>query len=90
MNLLFASANRDTEVFSNPDEFDLRRDPNDHLALGKGIHFCMGHALARLEAEVAFEYLVEFLPKYKLLPEEGLRIPVPVLRGWLKLPMVPA
>lgn len=88
--LLFASANRDKEVFSNPDEFDLRRDPNDHLALGKGIHFCMGHALARLEAEVAFEYLVEFLPKYKLLPEEGLRIPVPVLRGWLKLPMVPA
>ena len=87
--LLFASANRDEEAFTDPDDFVIRRDPNDHMALGKGIHFCMGHALARLEAEIAFEYLVDFLPKFKLLPDDGLRIPVPVLRGWLKLPMVP-
>ncbi len=81
--LMFASANRDEEHFSNPEEFIVERSPNDHLALGKGVHFCMGAALARLEAKVAFEYLVDVLPNFELKPKEGLRIPVPVLRGWV-------
>jgi len=53
--LLYASANRDEEVFEDPDRFDVRRDPNPHLAFGWGQHFCLGARLARLEARVFWE-----------------------------------
>jgi len=53
-----ASANRDELVFDRPMEFDLRRDPNPHLALGRGIHYCLGAHLARLEMRVVFEELL--------------------------------
>lgn len=86
--IMFASANRDERHFESPESFILERSPNDHLSLGKGVHFCMGAALARLEAQIAFECLVDVLPSFQLKPEEGLHIPVPVLRGWLKLPMI--
>jgi cytochrome P450 len=86
--IMFASANRDERHFESPESFILERSPNDHLSLGKGVHFCMGAALARLEAQIAFECLVDVLPGFQLKPEEGLHIPVPVLRGWLKLPMI--
>jgi cytochrome P450 len=55
--VLFGSANRDEEQFPEPDRFDVRRNPQGHLAFGHGIHFCLGAALARLEARVAFETL---------------------------------
>ena len=86
--IMFASANRDERHFESPESFIIERSPNDHLSLGKGVHFCMGAALARLEAQIAFEHLVDVLPGFELKPEEGLRIPVPVLRGWIKLPMI--
>ncbi|MEP5731404.1 MAG: cytochrome P450/oxidoreductase [Sulfitobacter sp.] len=47
--MLFASANRDAQVFDNPDEFDVTRDPKDHLGFGSGIHMCIGMHLAQLE-----------------------------------------
>ncbi len=53
--MLYSSANFDEEVFSNPMAFDIRRDPNPHLAFGHGIHLCLGANLARLEARVFFE-----------------------------------
>jgi cytochrome P450 len=57
--LLWASANRDAERFARPDEIDLtRRHPRDHLGFGRGIHFCVGAALARLEARVILEELL--------------------------------
>ena len=55
---LFASANRDERVYAAPDRFDVTRRPRDHLAFGHGIHFCLGAALARLEARIAFEVLL--------------------------------
>ena len=53
-----ASANRDERVFDRAMEFDIRRDPNPHLAFGHGVHFCLGVHLARLEMRVMFEELL--------------------------------
>jgi cytochrome P450 len=49
------SANRDENVFDDPDRFDMRRTPNKHLAFGFGTHFCLGAPQARLEAGIALE-----------------------------------
>jgi cytochrome P450 len=60
---VFASANRDERVFPDPDRFDVTRHPREHLAFGHGVHFCLGAALARLEARSAFEWLLPRLRK---------------------------
>jgi cytochrome P450 len=54
------TANRDEDVFADPYRFDVTRPPNDHIAFGKGSHFCRGGALARLEMRIMFE---ELLPR---------------------------
>jgi cytochrome P450 len=61
-----ASANRDEQVFSNPDTFDIDRKPTEHLSFGFGAHFCLGGVLARLEARVAFEEMLRRLPDMEL------------------------
>jgi cytochrome P450 len=71
---LFASANRDSAMFDRPDEFDPGRpDKERHLAFGRGIHFCLGAALARMEAGTALRTLRERIPGLHLSP--GFRIP---------------
>ena len=60
------SANRDETVFENPDQLDLLRTPNKHLSFGKGIHFCLGAPLARLEAKTAFCILLQEVPDLAL------------------------
>ena len=85
---MLASANRDKEAFENPDEFDPRRNPNRHLSLGFGIHFCVGAALARLEAKVAIERMLVQLPGEWSLPESLERIPdEPFFFGVTSLPL---
>jgi cytochrome P450 len=64
-----SSANHDESVFHNPDELDLARHPNPHMAFGHGPHVCIGAQLARLELQVSLETLLSRLP--------GLRIAVP-------------
>ena len=64
--LMYPSANRDAAVFDDPDRFDVRRDPNPHLAFGFGPHFCMGASLARLELKVMFGELLRRLPDLHL------------------------
>jgi cytochrome P450 PksS len=64
--LMRAAANRDPAKFENPDHFDIQRKPNDHLAFGRGEHFCMGTALFRLEAEVVFTSLFKRFPELSL------------------------
>ena len=58
-----ASANRDEDVFNNPNTFDVGRDPNPHIAFGGGgPHFCLGTNLARMEIRVMFEHLLDRMP----------------------------
>jgi cytochrome P450 len=58
---MIGSANRDPNVFADPHRFDVARGPNPHVAFGHGIHFCIGAALARLEARIALADVVERL-----------------------------
>jgi cholest-4-en-3-one 26-monooxygenase len=57
--LAYLSANRDEAVFDEPFAFDIRRDPNPHLAFGQGTHFCVGANLARLELRLLFGALTQ-------------------------------
>jgi cholest-4-en-3-one 26-monooxygenase len=57
--MFYPSANRDEEVFERPDQFDIRREPNQHLAFGIGEHYCLGANLARLELQAMFRQLAE-------------------------------
>ena len=60
----FASGNRDDSVFENPNKFDVTRNPNEHMAFGRGgPHMCLGNALARIELRVMFEDLVNRVDK---------------------------
>ncbi|MDT5091220.1 MAG: hypothetical protein QOH60_583 [Mycobacterium sp.] len=59
VTLWWASANRDEAVFTNPYVFDITRNPNPHLAFGRGTHFCLGAALARMEIRVVLDALLD-------------------------------
>lgn len=65
----YPSANRDEAAFEDPNRFDIRRDPNDHLAFGIGEHFCLGAGFARLELRVMFEELLRRFPDIELAGE---------------------
>ena len=72
--LILGAANHDPEKFTQPDELDLNRHPNPHLGFGKGIHYCLGAPLARLETEIALNTLLRRLPELRLdVPEDSLR-----------------
>ena len=83
---LLGSANRDPEAFANADVFDIRRDPNNHIAFGAGIHFCLGAPLARLELSVTVPRLLERLPNLQLAGEPEQRDTF-VLRGYHSIPV---
>lgn len=65
--LLFESANFDESVFDQPDNFEIRRDPNPHMAFGYGAHFCLGNQLARLELSVMIGRVLKRLPDLRLV-----------------------
>lgn len=82
----YAAANRDAEVFDHPDEFDLLRERKRHMSFGLGVHFCLGAPMARLEAEIALQKLIERVPDLSLLGA-GERITPFFLWGRRKLPV---
>jgi cytochrome P450 len=63
---VLGSANRDEKHFPNADRFDIRREPNSHVAFGHGIHFCLGAALARLETRIALGDLLRRFQSFEL------------------------
>jgi len=83
------SADRDGEVFPEPDVLDVTRMPRGHLAFGHGIHFCLGAPLARLEGRIAFTALLRRLPDLRLtVPAEQLaHRPSTIMRGLMELPV---
>ena len=85
--LLYGSANRDEAVFGpTAAEFDIRRDPNPHVAFGFGTHFCLGASLARLEIKVMYEELLRRLPGIEQSgPAE--RTPSAFIRGIHSMPV---
>jgi cytochrome P450 len=82
---IIAAANRDPERFLDPDRFDVGREPNHHLAFGWGVHFCIGAALARLEAPIAIHGLLRRFPHIELQDDEPMWRDSAEIRGPLRL-----
>ena len=85
--LLIGSANHDPDVFENPGQLDFHRPKQDHISLGRGIHHCLGAALARLEGRIAFEMLLERFDSLRLLTDRPAFRDNVVLRGLESLPI---
>ncbi|MDJ0866776.1 MAG: cytochrome P450 [Myxococcota bacterium] len=87
VDLVMASANRDPERFAEPGRLDLQRPDNRHLSFGLGAHFCLGAALARLEARIALRALLERFPAVKLVSDAVEWRPGTLFRGLRTLPL---
>lgn len=87
---VLGSANRDPAHFSQPDQLDLQRGMQRHLAFGHGVHYCLGAPLARLEGELALGTLLRRLPNLRLARPEGELTwrTVPLFRGLVTLPVI--
>ncbi|MEU4246201.1 cytochrome P450 [Amycolatopsis sp. NPDC026612] len=84
-----AAANRDETAFPAPDTFDPARDPNNHLSFGRGVHFCMGAPLARLEGRIALNILLDRFPHLRTDPLDGpVFKTIPIMTGIDKLPLL--
>jgi cytochrome P450 len=82
-----ASANHDHRAFPpDGDVFDIHRQINHHLTFGYGIHFCLGAALARLEARIAMDEILSRFPDWEV-DYEGAELDSSQVRGWSTLPV---
>ncbi|HEY2301993.1 MAG TPA: cytochrome P450 [Acidimicrobiales bacterium] len=88
--LLLASANRDEREFDDPDEFHWDRQIRRHLAFGYGVHFCIGHHVARLEGRVLLDELLNRIPDYEIDVEGAVRPPSEFQVGYTAMPLVVA
>lgn len=73
--LMYSSANRDPAQFDHPEELDVTRNPNNHIAFGFGTHFCLGASLARLEIRVMFEELLKRVDQLRVVPDSVVEMP---------------
>jgi cytochrome P450 len=85
--LLVGSANRDERAFERPDDYDIRRDTTQSLAFGRGVHFCLGAALARLEGRVVLEEWWQRFPDYEVEVAGCVRVHSINVRGFAALPV---
>lgn len=85
--LLFGSANRDERVFPYPDVFDIDRKSEHQVAFGKGVHFCLGAALARMEARIALTALLQRVPNWDVDLDSAQRLRSGPIRGYTSLPI---
>lgn len=85
--VILAAANRDPAQFPEPDTLDIERSPNEHVAFGEGLHFCLGAPLARAEGQIAFRSLLERMPELRLATEEPEWGGNFILRGLKSLPV---
>lgn len=83
---VIGAANRDPEVFPDPDRLDVGRADNRHVTFSQGPHYCIGAAMARVEAQEILRALLERLPGLRADPNEAVRQPGIVLRGLKHLP----
>ena len=86
---MFGAANRDPAMFDQPEVFDIARTPNKHLSFGRGLHFCLGAPLARMETRIALTALLERSPNLRLAvaPEELEFQNVPGWNRYQRLPV---
>jgi cytochrome P450 len=84
--LLVAAANRDPEVFTDPDRYDLDRDTRRAIAFGLGPHFCLGAPLARLEAKVVLGELAAQVVDYDIDADRAQPVYTTNTRGFANLP----
>ncbi|EON31298.1 MULTISPECIES: cytochrome P450 [Gordonia] len=85
--LMLCSANRDGEEFDEPDELDLTRKPNRHLAFGGGAHRCLGSHLARIELTIALEEIHRRIPDYQLVASDPPVFHASQVRGCVRMPI---
>jgi cytochrome P450 len=85
---MLGAANRDPKQFKEPDDLDLKRLNNQHLAFSAGLHFCIGAQLARLEGQIALLSLVQRFPKMKLAGPRPEYAPTFGFRGLKSLPVI--
>jgi len=81
------AADRDPEVFEQPDEMDIGREPNRHVTFGLGVHRCLGVHLARAELRVALEEWNRRIPDYRIKPGETLEHIVTITSAYRRLPL---
>jgi cytochrome P450 len=86
--LVQSAANRDDEVFENPDTLDVTRHPNPHVGFGHGLHHCLGNFLARLEGQVAFLEVFDAMPDLALADAPAIWHPTMMSRGMKSMPVV--
>jgi cytochrome P450 len=85
--LLYGSANRDQMQFPDADRFDISRNPNRHVAFGRGAHLCLGNNLARLDMEIVFLTLLRRIQSIELTSDEVVYKPGSSARGIRQLPL---
>ncbi|EPQ78429.1 cytochrome P450 [Mycobacterium marinum] len=87
--LINGAANRDPHAWTDPDKFDIDRDPHEatNLGFGYGIHSCLGAALARMESAIALEKLLDFMPAFEVDWASCKRVHMQNVAGWQSVPV---